>query len=141
MSAPGNFPRNFFLRSGEIRQRCADFLGGLDITACVYKVTVSIFKDPKSRQQEEKYHAMIGDIAAQTPTWCGTECDREDWKRLLVAAFDKVRGKSSRVVPSLDGHGVVILGSLTRYFTNDVAAEFIEYLYWYGAENEIEWSD
>lgn len=112
------------------------------------------FSDPvKKREQEEKYHAMCGDIAKVVP-FMGRMEGLEEWKRLLVDAFVRVMrdeakatGKpdpfadQGRVVPSLDGGGVVQLGVQTRRFTVAIAAQFIEYLYAFGAERGVIWSD
>lgn len=102
---------------------------------------------PKSRDQEARYHAMIGDIAAQVHL-LGRQWDREDMKRLLVDQF--VRDMSSAgtplhnsgsVVPSLDGTGIVQLGVQTRGFRKAEASAFIEWLFAFGAENEVLWSE
>src|SRR5690606_32501596 len=62
----------------------------------------------KSRDQEEKYHAMIGDIAKQVDL-NGQRWGVDDAKRLLVDAFARVMAasgtplrQSSKIVPSLD---------------------------------------
>jgi hypothetical protein len=47
---------------------------------------VTIAPPRKSRAQEEKYHAQIGDISRQY-THAGRKWDEENMKRLLVAAF------------------------------------------------------
>src|SRR3546814_12942470 len=47
---------------------------------------VVIRKATKSRQQEEHYHALIGDIAKQYQH-AGRTWDDEDMKRILVDAF------------------------------------------------------
>ena len=108
---------------------------------------VRISEPAKKRIQEEKYHAMIGDIAKQC-TFMGMRLDSEDWKRLLVDAFAKVMRDAGtpihhdgRVVPSLDGQRVVQLGIQTRKFYVKEAAEFIEYLYAYGADNNVQWTE
>jgi hypothetical protein len=108
---------------------------------------VKISEPKKKRAQEEKYHAMIGDIAKHC-TFMGRRWDEEDWKRLLVDAFAKAMRDAGtplhhdgRVVPSLDGNRVVWLGIQTRYFRVAEAANFIEYLYCYGAEHGVEWSE
>ena len=108
---------------------------------------VRISEPVKKRIQEEKYHAMIGDIAKQC-TFMGMRMDSEDWKRLLVDAFAKVMRDAGtpihhdgRVVPSLDGKRVVQLGIQTRKFYVKEAAEFIEFLYAYGADNNIQWTE
>jgi len=101
----------------------------------------------KKREQEEKYHAMVGDIAKQC-TFLGKKLALDDWKRLLVDAFAKVMRDAGtplhhdgRVVPSLDFERVVQLGIQTREFRVKEAAEFIEYLFAYGADSGVVWSD
>lgn len=108
---------------------------------------------PKSRIQEEKYHAMIGDIAKQCE-FIGQKWDTEEWKRLLIDAFVRVMreqakadnkpdpfGDHGRVIPSLDGSGIVQLGIQSRRFSKPMASQFIEYLYAWGAERNVTWSD
>lgn len=111
---------------------------------------VTIADPKKSRDQEAKYHAMFGDIAKQcrfmAQTW-----DAEDWKRLLVDAFHRATKDDPdyrdewvkvmpRMVPSLDGSGVVALGAQTRRFTKKLASAFIEFLHAWGAHEGVRWS-
>lgn len=109
--------------------------------------------DEKTREQEKKYHAMLGDIADQAKHLNMT-FTLDDWKRLCVQQFrqdcienDVPRLKEYwtrhefKVVPSLDGRSLVALGTQTRDFPKYVAAGFMEWLYHYGAENNIQWSE
>jgi hypothetical protein len=113
-----------------------------------------VIDDPlpsKSREQEQKYHAMIGDIARQFEH-CGKKWDAEDMKRLLVDQFRRSTindpdiaplWQSMGVVemaPALDGSGVVMLGAQTRKFPLKLAIVFIEWLYAFGSEINIQWS-
>jgi len=92
----------------------------------------------KSRDQEEKYHAIIGDIAKQAQHM-GAKWDAESWKRLLVDLFCKEIGlDSGKVIPSLDGAGIVQLGFQTRKFTKSQASEFVEWLIAWCSKNGIE---
>lgn len=109
--------------------------------------TVTFSKPKKTREQEAKYHAQIGDIAKQCE-FMGKRWSEEDWKRLLIDGFARVKAAEGeplndwgRVVPSLDGSGFVQLGVQSRGFEKEVASEFIEHLYAYGAENGVDWSD
>ena len=91
----------------------------------------------KSRDQEEKYHAMIGEIAKQAKHM-GASWDAESWKRLLVDLFCKYSGLQTGVVmPNLSGDGIVQLGYQTRKFTKEQASEFVEFLYAWSAENGV----
>ena len=101
----------------------------------------------RSTEQNEKMHAMIGDIAKCVP-FMGKLINRDDMKRLLVDAFAKVMRDAGtplhhdgRVVPSLDGERVVQLGIQTKDFRVREASEFVEYLYAFGAENGVTWSE
>ena len=101
----------------------------------------------KNRDQEERYHAMIGDIAKQVK-FMGRLWDQDDMKRLLVDAFAEAMRQAGtplhhdgRVVPSIDGRRIVQLGIQTSAFYKKEASEFIEYLFAYGAENNVVWSE
>ena len=101
-------------------------------------LTMEIKFASKSREQEEKYHAMIKDIAKQAQH-LGAKWSSEDWKRLLVDQFMRDSGDSGgRVIPNLDGTGIVQLGFQTRKFTKEQASEFVEWLYSWSAENGID---
>jgi hypothetical protein len=116
-----------------------------------YRVTVQ--PPRKTRDQEERYHAMIGDIAKQC-RFQGRRLPLQSWKRLLVESMVHVlreearaQGKSDPfpdtgcVLPSLDGLRIVQVEVLTRDFNKAQASAFIESLYAYGAENGVEWTE
>ncbi len=134
--------RTFMLVHAEARRRAA--------ACCMespdgYMVTVN--EPTKKRVQEEKYHAMFGDIARQRE-FMGRKWDADDWKRFLVDAFAEAMRQAGtplhhdgRVVPSLDGQRVVQLGIQTRDFYVREAAEFISFLDAWGGERGVEWSE
>jgi hypothetical protein len=91
----------------------------------------------KSREQEEKYHAMINDIAKQAQH-LGAKWSSEDWKRLLVDQYLREVGEvQTKIIPNLDGTGIVQLGFQTRKFTKEQAREFVEWLYAWSGNNGI----
>jgi hypothetical protein len=101
------------------------------------QLTLEIKDAAKSRDQEEKYHAMIGEIAKQAQH-LGAKWDSESWKRLLVDQFCKDNGlKTGAVIPNLAGNGIVQLGMQTRNFTKEQASEFVEWLHAWGAEHGV----
>ena len=113
---------------------------------------VRVSEPRKSREQEEKYHAMVGEIAAQFK-FCDRLWDAEDMKRLLLDQFrrDTVKDpdfaelwKSMGIVemaPSLDGAGVVALGVQSRKFPKKLASAFVEWLYAWGAATSVKFED
>lgn len=95
----------------------------------------------KSREQEEKYHAMIGDIAKQA-SHLGSKWDAESWKRFLLWQFAKdTNTNQGQIIPSLDGTGIVQLGLQSRHFTKEQASEFVEWLHAWGANNGITFTE
>jgi hypothetical protein len=113
------------------------------LTMAGNRVAVRICDPEKSRDQEEKYHAMIAEIAAQIPVG-GRNLDDDTMKRLLVDQFkadtlvdmadDWKKFGTMEMAPSLDGQRVVVLGVQTRRFTVRLGSAFIEWLYAYGSD-------
>lgn len=102
-----------------------------------HKLEIEIRRESKSRDQEEMYHALINNIAKQA-SHLGAKWSAEDWKRFLVWQFAKEVGISTgKLVPSLDGTGIVQLGLQTRKFTKDEASQFTEWLIAWATENGV----
>ena len=125
--------------------------------ACVAEApdgyVVTVLEPNKRRIQEEKYHAMMGAIAKQCG-YHGKKLHKESWKRLLLEAFvyivreeAKAQGKpdpfpcAGELLPSLDGMRIVQVEVLSRGLTVGLASLLIEYLFAYGAENGVVWTD
>lgn len=100
-------------------------------------LVLTLTEESKSREQEQKYHAMIGEIAKQAQH-LGAKWDSEDWKRLLVQKFCKEYALAGgRIIPNLDGDGIVQLDHQTRKFTKEQGSQFIEWLHAWGADHDI----
>lgn len=140
--------KSFRLVHTQARKGCADYaMTAPDGWICR-------FSEPtKRRIQEEKYHAMVGDIAKQC-LYHGNKISENSWKRLLVEAFVHIlreEAKSQKkpdpfprdavLLPSLDGMRIVQIEVLTRNFTVLQASQFIEYLGAFGAEQSVVWSE
>ena len=105
------------------------------------KLTLEIKDASRTNDQNDKYHAMIADIAKQAQH-LGAKWDVEDWKRLLVWQFCKDKQiDAGKIVPSLDMTGVVQLGQQTRKFTKEQASEFVEFLQAWAADNGVTLND
>ena len=104
------------------------------------KLTLEIKPASKSRDQEQKYHAIIGDIAKQAQHM-GAKWDSETWKRLLVDKYVREIGLTSKIMANLDNDGLVQLGFQTRKFTKEQASEFVSFLICWCDQNGIELND
>lgn len=101
------------------------------------KLVLELKEENKSREQERLYHELIGQIAKQAQH-LGAKWDSESWKRLLVNKFCKEIGlNGGRVIPNLDGDGIIQLDFQTRNFTKSQASDFVEWLHAWMAEHEI----
>jgi len=101
------------------------------------QLTIEVKPAKRTDPQNEKFHAIIGDIAKQAQHM-GVKWDAEDWKRLLVQEYCKEKGLAARkVIPNLSGDGIVQLGMQTRKFTKEQASEFVEFLLAWSAENGV----
>jgi hypothetical protein len=104
------------------------------------KLTLEIKDAGRSNEQNEKFHAIIGDIAKQAQHM-GAKWDAETWKRLLVDKYVREIGLTSKIMANLDNDGLVQLGFQTRKFTKEQASEFVAFLICWCDQNGIELND
>ncbi len=112
--------------------------GGLDVT---------VARMSKTRAQEARYHAMMGDIARQVEV-DGKKFIPKVWKVKLKDQFEHeliAQGtplsKPGSVTMSIDGLRVVQIPPESKEFRKGEASDFIEYLFSFGAQFNICWSD
>lgn len=134
--------RTFFLVHDTARKRAAQAVAE---APAGHMVVIS--EPTKKRVQEEKYHAQIGDIAAQT-TYAGKQWDADDMKRILIDEFAeemRAAGKplhhDGRLIPSENGRRVIQLGIQSRDFYVREASEFIEFLNAWGDLRDVVWTE
>ena len=108
---------------------------------------VTLQKPTRNLEQNSKIHVVIS-LISKKATFQGERLDTEDWKRLLIDAFVRIKAaeghpirKSGKVVPSLDGTGIVQLGLQSRSFSKEIASEFIEYLNAYAVSVGVDFKD
>ena len=108
---------------------------------------VTIQEPTRNLEQNSKIHVVIS-LISKKATFQGEHLDTEDWKRLLIDAFVRIKAtegqpirKSGKVVPSLDGSGIVQLGLQSRSFSKEIASEFIEYLNAYAVSVGVDFKD
>jgi hypothetical protein len=98
-------------------------------------IVVTLAEPSRNSDQNALLHALIGEIAS-THDWAGKKRDAEIWKRLLVAAWCRVRGESMEILPALDGHGVDIVPARTSGLSKSECADLISYIQAWQAEHE-----
>lgn len=94
----------------------------------------------RSSAANAKFHAMLGEIAAQKE-WAGAKRDSETWKRLLTAAWTRARGEHTEFLPALDGVGIDIVFRRTSSLSRSEMSELIEFVHAWGAEAGVIFRD
>jgi len=95
---------------------------------------IEIKAETRTLEQNARMWAMLTDVSKQVK-WAGEYLTPVDWKTLITAAI-----KKQRIVPGLEG-GLVALGESTSKMTIAAMTEVIEYLFYFGAENNVVWND
>ena len=127
---------NFKLSTESDRNRLIGYLTGLDLNK---PKKVDIADDDRSAEQNKKLHAMLGDISRQV-THAGMKWNVTVWKRLCTAAWLRESGETIQMIPAIDGNGIDILYERTSKLSMKRCAELIEWIFAYGAENSVKWT-
>lgn len=90
----------------------------------------------RSHEQNAKFHALLQDISQQRQ-WAGQWLDCEDWKRLMVAAFERANSSAPRIFPSLDGQGIDMIYRRTHRMSKQEMSELIEYATAWAVQNGV----
>lgn len=93
----------------------------------------------RSLDQSALFHALCGQIAKAKPEWAGMPMDAESWKALLVVSHAAATAQGSiRLVPDLEGSGLVQLRESTATMSKERASSLIEYVQAWAAAQGIE---
>ena len=99
-----------------------------EVAAAQLGYVVTIAPPGRSLDQSAKFHALCADIAKAKPEWNGMRMDSEDWKQLLVLSHAvATRGGGVRLLPDLEGTGLVQLRESTARMSKERASSLIEY--------------
>lgn len=102
-----------------------------------HRLVIEVRQEKRSDAENRLLHAMLGYISKHME-WAGKKRDSETWKRLLTAAWLRARGEHIEMLPALDGCGIDVVFRRTSDLTRSECAELIEFIYAWGAENDLE---
>lgn len=122
-----------------------------------YGHQVVIEPERRTDKQNRKLWAMMNDVAKAHIEFLGrTTWDANDWKRLLVSGFIKVKKDEEeadrfgmggnypppemRFVEGLEGEMFQIDELSTRYWPKERMAEFLSYVSAWGDQHGVEWT-
>jgi hypothetical protein len=119
------------LRSQADRDKASKWAQGVPLNSKV------VFHGPqRSIDQNSALWAALGDIARQRD-YHGLKLSPDDWKLLFLDALDR----ETRMVPNLDGTGMVGLGRSSSSLSVEEFTGLLSLVYEWGNRNGIVWSD
>lgn len=104
----------------------------------------------KTREQERLYHSCFRDLARDC-LYAGRKEDEEVWKRGLLQAFYEAtkedpdfvndwKNRKPKMIPTLDGDGLLMLPIESKRFTKNLAKAFITFVHATGDLRGVRWS-
>lgn len=102
-------------------------------------VVLRLGRERRSLDQNAKLWPMLEDIAKQVEWMVDGQMQRlskEEWKDILTAGVKK----HQRVAAGVEG-GFVMLGAHTSRMNKREFSALIEFIYWFGTEKEVTWSE
>lgn len=96
---------------------------------------VEINPPTRSNEQSARFHAAVRDVSRQV-MWAGRYWSEETWKVMFVGSFFK-----QEVVQNLDGNGLLVVNAKTSRLTIGEMSDLTDFVYAFGNEHEVEWSE
>lgn len=103
-----------------------------------YRMVTEVRQETRSDAQNRLLHSRINDIAKHCE-WAGQKFDTEDWKRLLVSAWCRMRKEGVQLVPAIDGQGFDVIYRRTSKLTRAECVELSDFILAWGSEREVPW--
>jgi hypothetical protein len=128
------------IRTRDQADRLVGFLRDKLQTVDAIEVSVKKWQPPKTRSQEDCFHAMIRDVVKSGIEWGGRKRTFEEWKILVKSAIQYAEGNPVDIVRGIEGE-VVYLPSSCAAWTKQNYSDAIEYLYAFGAENGVHFTE
>ena len=113
--------RTFILRNNDIRRNCWEY-----IKTCPDDYKVTIAPMTRSSGQNEKFHALCGDLEKSNILFCGKKRNLEDWKAILVSGHAKATKMENELVVGIEGE-IVAMRESTASMSVARSSSLIEY--------------
>jgi hypothetical protein len=100
------------------------------------RLRISVREDTRTLEQNAKFHALCGDIAASRFAWMGKPRSAKDWKVLLVSGHAVATKEETDVLPGLEGEFINLRES-TALMSIKRGSSLIEYTLAFMVSNDI----
>lgn len=132
--------RKFNVNRGNFAAATREICSAISAIVAGDECVVSISSGPtRSSLQNSLMWALLGDVSRQVKWQVDNNyiyMTPDDWKDVLTAGLKK----HAKLAQGIDG-GVVMLGCRTSKMSTKELAELIEFIYWFGSENSVKWTE
>lgn len=104
--------------------------------AAAQRLRLTVQLETRTLDQNAKFHALCGDIAASKHPWMNKPRTAKQWKVLLVSGHAVATEEGAELMPGLEGEFVNLRES-TALMSIKRSASLIEYTLAYMANNDI----
>lgn len=101
-----------------------------------YNCRIEFKQAKRSLPQNDRMWAMLTDVATQVP-YHGLRLAPDDWKLLFLDALKR----EVRMVPNLDGNGMVSLGRSSSDLSKGEMSDLIELIFAFGSQHGVKFKD
>ncbi|WP_024516780.1 recombination protein NinB [Bradyrhizobium sp. Tv2a-2] len=119
------------IRGPSDRERVAELAKTLAVG-----MRVEVKPERRTGAQNDRFWAMLGDIAEQLP-WHGIKLTDEDWKLIFLDALKR----EVRIVPNIDGNGFVNLSQSSSDLSVSEMSDCMELMAAFGANHGVIFKD
>lgn len=130
--------QKFFLRREQVKQNALECVRNLPVND-KSPLVVEVKPLTRNLEQNAKFHAMCGDVAAQCE-FMGKKLSLEQWKVLFISGHAIATNQKAEVVPGLEGEFVNIRESSATMSVKRMAS-LIEYVTAWGVNNGVHFND
>lgn len=95
---------------------------------------ITISEPTRTLSQNDKLWPMLRDLSKQVK-WSGMQLSEYNWKDLITGSF-----QGQTALPAIGG-GIVFIGQSTSAMRRSEFSELIEFIYSFGADHDVVWSD
>ena len=132
-----NYPRMYLVNEA-VRNRVIDTIRQLPISESD-PLVVEIKVKTRSMEQNDKFHAMLGDISKQA-TWQGDKYDLYGWKNILVSGHKIATKLPYKLIIGIEGELVNVREQTSKMGVHRMSS-LIEYTTAWGVQNGVEFND
>ncbi|WP_338882648.1 recombination protein NinB [Xenorhabdus sp. TH1] len=116
----------FLLRNAHILKNLIASLNNLPLND-EFPIQVTLSDSSRTLPQNDKFHALCGDVSKQGIEWAGNTWKTPEWKCIFVSGHAKATGKEGQLITGLEGELVPLARESTARMSVKRMSSLIEY--------------